>query len=49
MAVNIANHQVVSEAQRSFLQDTMALLKQHGASVDEVRQMPSPYQSVIMQ
>lgn len=48
IAVNVANARMVSFKQRHFLKKVLKQLKKAGAVVDEITQMPTPYQQTIM-
>ncbi len=48
IAVNTANWKMVSPGQNRFRRRATRLLKRNGASISKIRQMPTPFQSVIM-
>ncbi|MBR6628096.1 MAG: hypothetical protein IKL04_09025 [Lachnospiraceae bacterium] len=48
IAVNTANWNMVSPGQNRFRRRATRLLKRNGASISKIRQMPTPFQSVIM-
>ncbi|MBE5779258.1 MAG: hypothetical protein E7331_07995 [Clostridiales bacterium] len=49
IAVNTANTELVSEGQLTFLMQTVSSLEKGGAYTEHIRQMPTPYQRIIMQ
>ena len=48
LAVNTANRQMLSPGQRDFVEQTLATLQRQGASAEEIEQMPTGFQRVIM-
>ena len=49
IAINTANENTVSTGQLAFLRRTLTALKNQGAHMGQIEQLPTPYQRVIMQ